>query len=137
MIFNNNLNMNRLNDIILANLKKLDNNTNNEYLIVKDNIKTKQEQLIKVYLDKLNNKITEDIYDNVYNIINKEIEKLQIKETIYYDKLNNNHEQNIINDILSFKNIRRSTILKLINKIEIDKNKNMDIYLKFNNNIIK
>ena len=58
--------------------------------------------------------------DNINNIL--EAEK---------KREDDNELDNIINDFLSMKNISKSMLFRLIDKIEIDENKNVYVYFAF------
>lgn len=94
--------------------------------------------LDNMYIDKLQGKIAEDMYERVYNKLRNEIslkgDKIK-KINEYLDKANNYEDSfNIIkNGIVEFKNeyFTRDLILKLIKNIFIHEDGNIDIYFNF------
>jgi len=105
---------------------------------IKAQIETKNKQLDKMYLDKIDKKIDEAMYDRISIKMKNEIEKLKEEETVIQEKINNN-EINKINDkieklIKEFLNLEhpsRSLMLRLIKNIKICNNKNIDIHFNF------
>lgn len=100
-----------------------------------DNIKIK---LDKMYIDKLEEKITEDMYDRIrekymkeMSTITKELEDvneyLGSKEEIDYSA----YCEKAIDEFINMKNIDRSVLLKLIDRIEVHNDKQLDIYFNF------
>ena len=85
------------------------------------------------YSDKLEGTITLDIYKRTYAHLTKEIKELEEKQTEYKKKLltlERNKEKNNGKQIII--NIKSQTLISyLIEKIEIDENKNIDIYYNF------
>ena len=91
-----------------------------------------------MYIDKLQNKITDEMYNRIYNKLNNEIKTKQ-------DKLNeiNDYLNKVNLEIDSFKKIKkevgefknkyptRDIILKLIKNIYIHEDGNVDIYFNF------
>lgn len=121
-------------------LKKYKNNeTNKNYKKDKDKlvfeINTLKNNLDNMYIEKLQNKINEEMYKRIYEKINNDIE-------IKNNKLNNilkstYDEENIFNKIKKeIKNLEnskfsRELILKLIKKISIHQSGQIDIYFNF------
>ena len=110
-------------DIDLLYKKIKTNNKNNEEL--NKRIENNKNNLDKLYLDKLNNIIDEEMFNRIYIKINNEIELIK-------KELNSNKNTNIKEDVKNtLKNINNKLINKLIKKIEIHQNKTIDIYLNF------
>ena len=91
-----------------------------------------------MYIDKLQNKITEEMYQRIQEKLNKEIslkkDKLnEINE--YLEKLNKYEDtfNTIKKEVLEFKDRypTRDIILKLIKNISIHEDGNVDIYFNF------
>lgn len=105
---------------------------------IENNIKLKQGQLDEMYIEKLELKITEDMYNRVKIKLEEEINKLEIdknKISKHLKEIENMQVdkecENIVKKFLLLKNITRNIIIKLINRIEIHKNKDIDIYFNF------
>ena len=79
-----------------------------------------------MYLDKLDNKIDSSMYNRISNKI-----KLEIKEIDESLKLNIDNNTNI--DIKKYLAINRELIIRLIDRIEISKDKDIFIYYNFSN----
>lgn len=101
-----------------------------EINLIKDNID-------KMYVDKLNNKISEEMYERLFN---KLINKVQQKEKDYNELKNKKKEakkednKEIEKAVKEFLKLEKPTpeILKvIINKIEIHQDKQVDVYFNF------
>lgn len=111
----------------------------NQLIEVDDLIKNKLDNLDKIYFDKLDSIITFEMFERVSKKLKVEIEKLKMKRKSLLQILNQKEEnmdnekecENIIKEFLSLENPSRSLILKLINRIEIHKDKTIDIYFNF------
>lgn len=91
----------------------------------------------KMYMDKLENKITEEMYERLYNKLQDDIKKKE-KEYMEYEKLKNevsgNNDEEIkklIKEYLSLKKPTPELMKVLINRIEVHQNKEIDIYFNF------
>lgn len=89
------------------------------------------------YIDSQRHIITIETYFDVHNRIMNEKEQNKVKLQENIDKINNLREQNqnkdyesVINDYLSLKKPNRKILSNLIDKIVIDKNKNIEIMYK-------
>ena len=106
---------------------------------IKKDITLKQQQMDKMYLEKLDFKITEEMYDRIKATLDKEIMELEtnkeeISKLIYEDeniKKSDEECKRITKDLIEFNNPTRNIIVKLINRIEIHKHKKIDIYFNF------
>lgn len=96
--------------------------------------------LDKIYIDKIENKITEEMYNRIYIKIlneNEQLEKNKKELEKEIENLNNrNNLKNIdlnkfIEDFIKMENPPRDILLKLIDKIYIHKDKQIDIYWSF------
>lgn len=102
----------------------------------------KQKSLVEqFYLDKVNNIISEEMYLNISEKSNLEIkklsidlEKLETKKSILLNEYETGKFDKTIKNIqnfMSLKNPGREEIKRLVDKIEIDKDKNIYLSLKF------
>lgn len=95
-----------------------------------------KKQINITYMDKLNEKITEDTFLDIQNSLNNKIneEELKIKELDKeLDNLKEYKEPNykeIVDNFLSFKHIDRTKILQIIDKIEVSEDGSLDIFFK-------
>ena len=112
-----------------------------DYSVLKD--KVKKDILVingnidKMYMDKLENKITEAMYDRLYNKLQEDIRQKE-KEYIELEKMRNDvaesNDEEIKKLIKEYLSLDKSTpeLMKiLINKIEVHQNKEIDIYFNF------
>lgn len=132
-------------------------NINNEKTI-EDEIKEKTERLCqiekeieRIYEQKINKNISIEAFKENYGIINEEKKKINIKLEMLKkekqnakdrtnDKINLNQIKKIANKFLSMDKPDRETLEKLVKRIEFDKEKNITVYLTFENpytNMIK
>ncbi len=92
-----------------------------------------------MYMDKLSNKISEDMYERVYSKLLKEIElkkRLLKDEEERLKRMESYCEESkdvrkLIHDFMNLAYPTRDLILKLVNKIMIHKNGDIDIYFNF------
>ena len=107
-------------------LEKLDT----EIKLINDNID-------KMYVDKLNNKISEEMYERLFKKLKCDIkckknEYIKIKEIQKNSKKDNGENvKKVINEFLELKNLTPELMKALINKIEIHQNKQVDLYFNF------
>lgn len=105
-------------------------------------LKGKQENKIsnldKIYIDKIENKINEDMYNRISTKLYNEIDdiKFEISEKEKYIEENNGTEQeidykNLLEEFISMKTPSRDMILRLVDKIEVHVDKQLDIYFNF------
>lgn len=95
--------------------------------------------LDNMYMDKLLNKITEEMYERVHFKLTKDIDvkETQLKETLnYLHELENGKNKvkdliTLVNEFINIKYPTRDLILKLINHISIHEDGNIDIYCNF------
>ena len=104
---------------------------------IETEIKLINDNIDKMYVDKLNGKISEEMYERLFNKLKGEIKQKEEE----YIQIKNEQENNLNDDI---KNIEKSVndFLKLekptpeimrvlINKIEIHQDKQVDLYFNF------
>lgn len=118
----------------------------NEIMDVKDTInKIKQDidylkvSLDNMYVDKLLNKVTEEMYERVYLRLSKDIAAKEVKLQKLNDYLEKYQEgedtnKNLKSSIVQFLNLEsltRDFILKLIDYISIHEDGNIDVYFNF------
>ena len=89
-------------------------------------------------MDKIENKINEDMYNRISAKLYKEIDdiKLEISEKEKYIEENNNTEQeidykNLLEEFISMKEPSREMILRLVDRIDVHADKQLDIYFNF------
>ena len=105
----------------------------------KKTIEITKENLDKMYIDKLNNKVTEEMFERVNEKLLKEIETKEslLKErSDYLNNLKNeSNDLNLLNktikEFLKFKKPNRNLILQLIKYISISEDGNIDIHFNF------
>ncbi len=123
------------NENIIDKYKKEITNINNK-------INTVSEQIDNIYFDKLNKVISKEDYFRYTNKILADKNSLEKRKQELSDTINNKLKvenkieddkklDNIINEFLSVKNISKSMLFRLIDKIEIDENKNVYVYFAF------
>ena len=110
----------------------------NEIIKLNQNINQINKKIDACYNDRLEGNITLDMYKRTYNNLILELEKLESSkeklEELLKNKPTNDNDKiydAIIKDFISMKNPTRSIIASLIDKIEIDENKCVNIYYKF------
>lgn len=94
-----------------------------------------------LYMDKVSGLVDEDMYKRIYDKTKAEIKKLEIElEELMRKKDNNKSVQNTssfnrckksVLDYMSLKNPTKNQIMRLIDRIEIDKDKKIYVHLKF------
>ena len=108
-------------------------------------IKLINDNIDKMYVDKLNGKINEEMYERLFNKLKGEIKQ---KEEVYIGLKNEqeNHSDDdienikkLVNDFLKLEKPTPEIMRVLINKIEIHQDKQVDLYFNFRklNNLFK
>ena len=95
--------------------------------------------LDNMYMDKLLNKVTEEMYERVHLKLAKDIEEKEIKlkeAKEYLNEIENSGEtaenlKALVNEFINVEHPTRDLILKLINHISIHENGNIDIHFNF------
>lgn len=125
---------------LLDNKKNANNNTNLALTLKKleTDIETKNKNLDKMYIDKLEGRITEEMYQRISTNLIQEIKifedkKNTIIDNIYNNKLSNDDEKclNLVREFLSVKKPSREVAVRLIKRIELHQDKTIDIYFNF------
>ena len=121
-------------------LKQKKNSIKQEIFRLENNIETANRKIDVCYNDKLEGNITLEMYKRTYNNLTLEISEFKKKKTEYEKMLfdfennqltNDTYYLDKIKEFLKMKNPSRALISSLIDKIEIDEDKNVDIYYKF------
>ena len=95
--------------------------------------------LDKVYMDKIEKKISEDMYQRIYEKMSQEIDTLKknitekknnLKEIEEHQKIKINYKE-LLEEFESTKKPSREMLLRLIDKIEVHADKQLDIYFNF------
>ena len=109
-----------------------------ELNMLKEKQENKISNLDKIYMDKIENKINEDMYNRISAKLYKEIDdiKLEISEKEKYIEENNSTEQeidykNLLEEFISMKEPSREMILRLVDRIDVHADKQLDIYFNF------
>ncbi len=128
---------------VLKNSNKLKNKKDSlkeEIFRLENNIKFLNKKIDICYNDKLDGNITLEMYRRACNNLTLEINETKKKKTEYENLLfdlekkqimNDNYYQDKIKEFLEMKYPSRALISSLIDRIEIDEEKNIDIYYKF------
>ena len=121
-------------------LKKKKDSIKVEIFRLEQTIESTNRKIDVCYNDKLEGNITLEMYKRTYNNLTLEINELKRKkqeyEKVLYNLENNqeiddNYYLDKIKEFLEMKNPSRALISSLIDRIEIDEEKNIDIYYKF------
>ena len=113
-------------------LSEIENNLLNSHKSTIDNL----------YMDKIKGLVDKEMYKRIYNKTNKEItrinmklEELNKKKEVNEKQTTNNSKfsgcKNSVLDYMSLKNPTKDQIKRLVDRIEIDKDKKVYVYLKF------
>ena len=126
-------------DKVKLNILKMNNNQ--DYIKIQEKIKNEilliNENIDKMYIDKLNNLISSERYDRLLNKLKSDISK---KERSYceIEKLKNtffdynaNNIKTIIENFLKLDEPKSEFMRMIINRIEIHQNKQIDIIFNF------
>ena len=121
-------------------LKKKKDSIKGEIFRLETAIENANKKIDICYNDKLEGNITLDMYKRTYNNLTLEINELKKKKQAYEKVLYNLENSEMMSDnyyldklkeFLKMKNPSRALISTLIDRIEIDEEKNVDIYYKF------
>lgn len=121
-------------------LKKKKDNIKQEIFRLENSIESDNRKIDMCYNDKLEGNITLEMYKRTYNNLTLEINESKKKkeeyEKLLYEIENNkivseNYYLDKVKEFLSMKNPSRALVSTLIDRIEIDEDKNIDIHYKF------
>ena len=95
-----------------------------------------------LYMDKVQGLVDEEMYKRIYNKTKIKIDKLNLEMEELNNKKQNNEKQTTNNsnfsrcksfilDYMSLKNPTREQVKRLVDRIEIDKDKKVYVHLKF------
>ena len=111
-------------------------NLKNEILILEKKIKDINKKIDKLYEDKYNGLFENEDFSRIYS---KHIDSIkQIEERIKQLKKSEEKEdlsvdiKELVENFINMKEITRTILISLVNKIEISENKEITIYYKFN-----
>lgn len=104
---------------------------------LENEIKLINSNIDQMYIDKLNNKISEEMYERLLKkfgdeIKQKEKEYMEIKQQKEESKQDNNEKiKSVIQEFLSLNNPTSEIMKVIINRIEIHQDKKVDLYFNF------
>ena len=138
-ILKKHIDITKLENILKNNNTKKVQRVKEEIIKLENSIQNTNKKIDICYNDKLEGNITVEIYKRTYNKLLLEINNLKEKQQEYKtllinlesNKQNNNYQLNKLKNILKINNPSRLLITLLIDKIEIDEAKNIDIYYNF------
>lgn len=141
-ITNKYLDKNNISNLVKNSNKLIDkkNKIKQEIYRISNSIEKNNKKIDICYNDKLEGNITLDMYKRTYDNLILDINKFEDKKNEYekmlYNLENNEEDYNNyyidkINKFLEMKNPSRALICSLIDRIEIDENKHIDVYYKF------
>lgn len=124
--------------IIIENL----NDINKKIERLERELESTKNTIDSLYMDKVNGLVDEDMYKRIYEKskcsrlkTEEEIKNLLLEKSKYeeqtIDQSKYNKRKRALLDFMSLKNPTRDQIVRLVNKIEIDKDKNIYVHLKF------
>ena len=104
-----------------------------------EKLNLKNSNLDNIYLDKIEGKISEDMYQRVFERVSTEAKELELEIKELKEKLDNvleNSEleidyKNFLEEFINMISPNREMMLRLIDKIEVHKDKQLDIYFNF------
>lgn len=111
--------------------------------IIKKEITTLEHKILNIekkinclYEDKINEKIKPDDFERIYRITINEKENIlnrieSLKESSQKENVTFDFNK-LVSDFVSMKSITRTLLVQLVDKITVDKEKNVKIYYKFN-----
>ena len=134
-LINTYLNKEKLMNIITKyNNKNNVGKINKELTNIKNKINNIHKKIDASYLDKLEGIITSDMYIRIYKSLTLELDDLQKNYQILLEQLNKKNNASYIDkikELLNLNNPNQLLISNLIDKIEINEEKNIYIYYKF------
>lgn len=124
--------------IIIKNIKE----TNKKIEKVQNSLNSHKRTIDNLYMDKVHGLVDEDMYKRIYEKVKKEIKKLE-EELSSLESLKQENElqqdsnstfnkcKKSVLDYMSLRTPTKDQIMRLVEKIEIDKDKKIYVYLKF------
>lgn len=121
-------------------LKKKKDSIKQEIFRLENNIENLNKKIDMCYNDKLDGNITLEMYKRIYDNLKLEIYESKKKKKRHEKILYNLENNKLVNDncylekikqFIEMKNPSRALISSLIDRIEIDEEKNIDIYYRF------
>ena len=115
----------------------MDDNYNPNIQKLKNEIKLINNNIDQMYVDKLNNKISEEMYERLLKKFRREIkqkekEYMEIKQQKEEAKQDDTKKiKSVVQDFLSLSKPTSEIMKVIINKIEIHQNKQVDLYFNF------
>ena len=122
--------MNIKNSISKYDYEKILQKLETEIKLINDNID-------KMYVDKLNGKISEEMYERLFNKLKGEIKQKEEEYIGLKNEQENNSDNDIenvkklVNDFLKLEKPTPETMKVLINRIEVHQDKQVDIIFNF------
>lgn len=104
---------------------------------LEEEISITQDNLDKMYIDKLNNKVSETMYERVSKKLIQEIKQKEesyeeLKETIAGENKDNDRDiEKTIKEFLGLENPTPELMKVIINKIDVHQDKQIDIFFNF------
>ena len=125
-------------NIVIKNIKEI----NKKIERLNNLLNSKYTTIDNLYMDKIKGLVDKEMYKRIYektkieiDKLNLEIEELEKKKQINEKQTTNNSKfsgcKNSVLDYMSLKNPTKDQIKRLVDRIEIDKDKKVYVYLKF------
>ena len=125
-------------NIVIKNIKEI----NKKIERLNNLLNSKYTTIDNLYMDKIKGLVDEEMYKRIYNKTNKEITRInmELEELNKKKEVNENQTLNSTNfkrcknsaiDYMSLKTPTKDQIKRLVDRIEIDKDKKVYVYLKF------
>ena len=131
----NNIDKEIIKENLEKNIIKKENNYENNIKInnLKKEIENNLKRLDKIYLDKIDNLIDKEMYERIYNSIIETNKKYTKEIKILTTRKTTQKEINTNEIIDKYLKINRNLLSTIINHINIDEDKNIEIYFNFIN----
>ncbi len=117
--------------------KNINNDNSKQIFSINSKIKNNENYLLNLYKDKVDGKITDDMFKTLSERISKENisleDNLKILTSTKTSETDDKEIKKLIKQALAFDKIDRNLLLKLIDKIEIDDKNNIKIFYNFKN----
>ena len=124
---------------LLKNRKELNNKDELSLSIqrIKKDLETKKEDLDKMYVEKLEEKIDDEQYNRIKKRLIDEIKELEMKKKSIIEYIHNNNlsfgnnSTTLVKKFLNMEKPNREIMIRLIKRIELHQDKTIDIYFNF------